>query len=370
MAPGLGLSPRTHPRSEGRATRVRRPRRPGKQGATWRRPGGRNEQSIRSAGRSPGRARGGPGGVARERRPARHRRRAVHPGPGRPHARHAARLAGPGTARARARHRPADRRRLPGAGRGTGADRGRRARPQRRRREARRAAVPRRGHVLRPRGLLGARRDPGGGPAGRRQGRGRLRATARAGLRARRHQGRQLSGPSANGQPRRRRRRAGTGRLPVQRRARDRRPGALLPGDPGRAGAGRRERPDLRPVEHAAPVGDAGHRGARARPARAPGHRAVPANGRRLRRQGVPAARPGRHRRAGGNADRAPGQPAAEPQPGHPDDRQAAPVLRHLGGGLRRRQATLRAARHADQQRRLEPGPVRAGAGPGAVPHR
>ena len=30
----------------------------------------------------------------------------------------------------------------------------------------------------------------------------------------------------------------------------------------------------------------------------------------------------------------------------------------------------LRAAGHADQQRRLEPGPVRAGAGPGAVPHR
>jgi Xanthine dehydrogenase, molybdopterin-binding subunit B len=36
--------------------------------------------------------------------------------------------------------------------------------------------------------------------------------------------------------------------LPVQRRARDRRPGALLPGDQRRAGAGRRERPDLRPV--------------------------------------------------------------------------------------------------------------------------
>ena len=91
---------------------------------------------------------------------------------------------------------------------------------------------------------------------------------------------------------------------------------------------------DLRPVEHAAPVRDAGHRGARARPARAPGHRAVPANGRRLRRQGVPAARPGRHRRAGGNADRAPGQPAAQPQPGHPDDRQAAPVLRHREAGF------------------------------------
>ena len=38
--------------------------------------------------------------------------------------------------------------------------------------------------------------------------------------------------------------------------------------------------------------------------------------------------------------------------------------------GLRRRPAAVRAARHADRQRRLEPGPVRAGAGPGAVPHR
>ena len=93
--------------------------------------------------------------------------------------------------------------------------------------------------------------------------------------------------------------------LPVQRRARDRRPGALLPGDPGRAGAGRRERADLRPVEHAAPVGDPGHRGARARPARAPGHRAVPADGRRLRRQGVPAARAGR--RSPRSAPRSPG---------------------------------------------------------------
>ena len=88
------------------------------------------------------------------------------------------------------------------------------------------------------------------------------------------------------------------GRLPVQRRVRDRRPGALLPGDAGRAGAGRRERPDLRAVQHAAPVRDPGHRGARARPARPPGHRAVPADGRRVRRQGVPAARAGRDRRA------------------------------------------------------------------------
>ena len=348
-------------RSEGRAT---------SEGRTLRRPGSERGDSSERAGRPPGAGSGGPGGLPRERGRARDRRRALHPGPGRPHAGHPARLAGPGPARARPRHRPANRGRLPGARRGAGADRRRRARPQRRRREARRAAVPRRGHVLRPRDLLGARRDPGGGPAGRGRGRGQLRAAARAGHRARRDPGRQLSGPPADGQPRRRGRRAGTGRVPVQRRARDRRPGALLPGDPGRAGAGRRERPDLRPVQHAAPVGDAGHRGARARPARPPGHRAVPADGWRLRRQGVPAARAGGRRRARRHPDRAPGEPAAQPHPGHHHDRQAAPVLRHLGGGLRRRQASLRAARHADQQRRLEPGPVRAGAGPSALPHR
>ncbi len=38
--------------------------------------------------------------------------------------------------------------------------------------------------------------------------------------------------------------------------------------------------------------------------------------------------------------------------------------------GLRRRPAAERPPGHADQQRRLEPGPVRARAGPGAVPHR
>ena len=112
----------------------------------------------------------GPGDLARERGPARHRRRAVHPGPGRAHARHAARLAGPGPARARPGHRAAHRRPaydVPGVVRVLTA--AGRARAQRRRREARRAAVPHRGHVLRARGLLGARRDAGGGPAGRRQ---------------------------------------------------------------------------------------------------------------------------------------------------------------------------------------------------------
>ena len=222
--------------------------------------------------------------------------------------------------------------RLRRARRGAGADRRRRARRERRRREARRAAVPQRGHVLRARGLLGARRDPGGGPAGR----GPVEAdyeplpaliSVHDAIEADSYQGHQRTvsrGDAAAALE--------AAALPVQRRARDRRPGALLPGDPGRAGAGRRERPDLRAVQHAAPVRDPGHRGPRARPARSPGHRAVPAHGRRLRRQGVPAARAGRHRGARRHAHRAPGEPAAEPHPGHHDDRQAAPVLRHLGG--------------------------------------
>ena len=118
------------------------------------------------------------------------------------------------------------------------------------------------------------------------------------------------------------------------------------------------------------PSRDPGHRRARARAPGPPHHRAVPADGRRLRRQGVPAARPGRDRRARRGAHRPAGEPAAEPHPGHHHDRQAAPVPGQLGGRLRRGHADLRAAGHADQQRRLEPGPVRAGARPGAVPHR
>ena len=46
------------------------------------------------------------------------------------------------------------------------------------------------------------------------------------------------------------------------------------------------------------------------------------------------------------------------------------PFLATWEVGFDEDQRIVRAARHADQQRRLEPGPVRAGAGPGAVPHR
>ena len=67
----------------------------------------------------------------------------------------------------------------------------------------------------------------------------------------------------------------------VQRRARVRRAGALLPRDALRPGAGRRGRPGLRAEQHPAPVGDPGDRGPRAGPAQPRGHGAVPADGRR-----------------------------------------------------------------------------------------
>ena len=121
----------------------------------------------------------------------------------------AARLAGAGAARARHDHRAARRRRLRGARRGQGADRRGRARAQRRRREARRAAVPQRGDVLRARRLLGARRDAGRGPAGRGGDRGRVRAAAVAGDASGTPSRRRASRASPHGQPGRRRCRPG-----------------------------------------------------------------------------------------------------------------------------------------------------------------
>ena len=73
------------------------------------------------------------------------------------------------------------------------------------------------------------------------------------------------------GQPtdgaRRRRGRARPAPPRLQRRVRVRRAGALLPRDALRAGAGRRERPGLRPEQHAAPDRDAGDRRPRPGPA-------------------------------------------------------------------------------------------------------
>ena len=160
------------------------------------------------------------------------------------------------------------------------------------------------------------------------------------------------------------------GEVPVRGGVRVRRPGALLPGMQRGVGPGGRERSGVRAVQHPAPDRDPGHRRPRARRSRTPSDRAVPADGRRLRRQGVPAARPGCGRSAGRDTHRTPGQPRPEPDPGHHHDRQAASVPGGVGGRVRPGSADLRAAGDADQQRRLEPRPVRAGAGPRAVPHR
>ena len=135
--------------------------------------------------------------AARERRPARHRPRALHRRPGQPAPRRPARLSGAGPAHPRPGDGAADRAGAAGARRGPGAHRGRRARGERRRGQARRAAVPERGDVRGPRRVLGARRVAGGGPARRAGRRGRLRAAAVAGHGRRGDRGGELPGRPA-----------------------------------------------------------------------------------------------------------------------------------------------------------------------------
>ena len=258
-----------------------------------------------------------------------------------------------------------------GARRGPGADRRRRPRGQRRRGEARRAAVPRRGDVLRPRRLLGARRDPGRRPAGRRGDRGRVRAAAVAGHAARGDRGRELPGHARARSPRRRRRRACARRRTAS---------------PASSSSAARSTSTWRPT----PRWPWSTRTARSSSSPAPSTR------RRPRRSSPTCSGLSAHPvtvqclRMGG------GFGGKEMQP-HGFAAIAAlgatltgrPVLLRLNRtqditmtgkrhpfhatwevGLRRRPADQRAAGHADQRRRLEPRPVRAGAGPGAVPHR
>ena len=253
--------------------------------------------------------------AARERGPARHRPRALHRRPGLPHQRRAARPPGAGAARPRADHPRSTRAPaydVPGVVRVLTA--ARRARRQRRRHQARRAAVPRRGHVLRPRGLLGARRDPRGRPARRRGGRGRLRAAARDPDRRRGDRGRELPGHAAGAGARRRRRRPGPGGARL--RGRDRR-------SPGRSTSTSRRTARWRMVDE---NGQVFVQSSTQHPtetqeivahvlgaAQQRGDRAVPADGRRLRRQGDAAARARRGRRARRDPHRAPGPAAADP---------------------------------------------------------
>ena len=138
----------------------------------------------------------------------------------------------------------------------------------------------------------------------------------------------QLPGPPAHGQPRRRRRRRWSA-------AAHRFSGEFEFGGQEhfyletqrRAGAGRRERPDLRPVQHPAPVRDPGHRRARARACAR--HQVTVQclrmgggfGGKEFQPHGLAAVAA-----LGATLTGRPVQPAAEPHPGHHDDRQAAPV--------------------------------------------
>ena len=238
--------------------------------------------------------------------------------------------------------------------------------------QARRAAVPVRGHVLRPRGLLGARRDPRGRAARRGGGRGRLRRAAGAADRRGGDRGRELPGRAADDGARRRGRRAGAGQRTSSRAS---------PRWPGRSTSTSRRTARWRLVDENGQVfvqsstqhptetqeivahvlGVPSH-------AR---HRPVPADGRRLRRQGDAAARPGGGRGARRHPDRPAGAAAAEP-------RQQDMTMTGKRHGFH---ATWKvgfdddgrftgARGDADLRRRLEPRPVRAGALAGAVPRR
>ena len=153
---------------------------------------------------------------------------------------------------------------------------------------------PDRGHVLRPRGLLGARRDPRGGPARGRGGRGRLRAAAGAGhRRARRSRPESFQGaPAARWSAATSTAGFDAAGPRLQRRVRVRRPGALLPRDPllrwrtstRTARSSSRAAPSTPPRPRRSSPTCSGLPQPR-------GHRAVPADGRRLRRQGDAAAR-------------------------------------------------------------------------------
>ena len=310
------------------------------------------------------------GDSARGCRAARHGPRPLHRRPRRALRRRPARAPGAGTARARPGHGTAHRTRARRPRRRAGPHRRRRSRRQRRRREVRRAALPERGDVPRARRVLGARGDARGRPPGLPRRGGRLRAAAGPRRAARGDRGRQLPGWPADDGARGRRGGVRPGRARVQRRARARRPGALLPRDALLPRARRRVRPGVRPEQHAAPHRDPGHRRARPRGAEPRGDRPVPADGRGLRGQGDAAARVRRRRRPRRAPHRPPRAAAPQPGTGHDDDRQAARLPHPVARRLRRRRAAPCPRRDAHLRRRVEPRPLRAGPRPGPVPRR
>ncbi len=198
--------------------------------------------------------------------------------------------------------------------------RGRAGRRHPRRSHARHLHARRAGVRARHRGIhrpgRGPRRCRHGhaGATRRAQGEAGDRSAARHHRRARGREGTELRAASGDGAPRRARTRHRAGAAPAGRLAGRRRPGALLPGRPGRlrlaAGAG----PVVDLLPHAASRRGPALGGARAGPGEPRGEGRMPAHGRRLRRQGN-AGRP--HRgvgRAGGAEVQAPGEAAPGPR--------------------------------------------------------
>ena len=114
-----------------------------------------------------------------------------------------------------------------------------------------------------------------------------------------------------------------------------RRPGAFLPGGPGRLRHSRRGRCALGAFVDPAPERGSAYRRTRAWPAGFLRHLPGAADGRRLRRQGNASLALGRDCRSGGARDRAPLQAQARSRRRHADDRQAARFQRPLRGRLR-----------------------------------
>ena len=140
-----------------------------------------------------------------------------------------------------------------------------------------------------------------------------------------------------------------------------RRPGAFLPGGPGRArdtGGGRRYVPALL---HPAPLGRAAPRGLHARgPARAGGVR-VPPHGRGLRRQGITGRAVGLPRRARRACHRTAREGLPGPRRRHDHDRKASRLPGRVPLRHRRRGAPHRGGRGLRRPLRMLRGPVPRG---------
>ena len=259
-------------------------------------------------------------------------------------------------------------RRAGGGARAHGAGR---ARHQRRRDQARRAALPERGVLPRPRGLLGARREPRGRAPGCARRRGRLRAAPVDPHAGRGDRGRELPGCPAD-RPARGRTGGARARRPTSSTARSR--------WRGRSTSTSRRTPRWRRVE------DDGRVFVESSTQHPTETQEIVAHvlglssnevtvqclrmgggfgGKEMQPHGYAAVAA-----LGATPHRAAGPVAAQPDPGPHDVGQAPRVPRAVARRLRRRGTPAGARGDADVRRRMEPGPVGAGARPGPVPRR